>query len=110
MTPEVYICIVDFTLDAKINGLELIEVVSKINDHCWFIMLSGLVPGPQREKVLMKFMNISHGSRFIEKALTDTYTILLSTINEIKNHINIIASFYKNQGEIMDELSKIKNV
>lgn len=109
LTSDVHICIVDYQLGGNINGLELIKLISEINHHCWFIMLSG-IHGKEREEVLMKFMNISHGSRFIEKGTANTTNDLINCIGEIKRHINIVTDFYRNQNKIMEELSKIKNV
>lgn len=101
----VRICIVDYMLESRINGLQLVKQIAGKCKFCWFIMVSG-----QNDiHVIVDYLNSVNGSRYIEKG-GEMKDILIKQINEIIEHIHFVENFYHNTAKIEQGFADLKNI
>ena len=103
---NVHICVVDYHLNASMNGLQVIEKVVERNPYCYFIMLSGT----DDKSVPVKFVNMVYGGRYVEKGEKNTNDMIIKYLTEIVSHIHSVSDTYSTFLEIKKEVNNLKSI
>lgn len=103
---EVRICIIDYNLNNKMNGQDVIDKIKEKNPACYFIMVTGL----RSYDVIERFCNTVNRGKFLQKADLDFPQKFLGFLSEILEDIKIMDMFYTQKEELQKSLQYVKTL
>lgn len=103
---DVRVCIVDYLLQSKMNGIDVIKQIQQYNPACYFIMITGY----RNFEVVEAFCNTVIRGRFVLKAEVNMNEKMIKFIREFIEDIKLMEVYYLRKEELVQSIEDLRTL